>query len=857
MMRWIYVFLVLAVVVGCGDNDLGLDKRRPNAPPETTLASGPPDSTDKTVYKVQLFWSGTDRDGTVDHYDFIMVDHPPIQSKIKGDSLDPERVVVEIPMPDDPRWTGTTSTDSTFITLADTLRRDPQPGPGETADEVRCGSGLLVDCDNPYERWHTFFVRAVDNEGDVDPTPDYRSFNSRNIAPTVSLTAPIKAGSEFEGPSVIVFNWVGQDPVGDGTFKDPVASRYVIIPSPIDIEAPYKYTNFPDSLYTLPVGYEWSPWTRWDALDGSGKRAIVRGLAEQGEFPGSGFYIAAVQALDEAGAITPVFDWSTPGRNNVSWVRVNSAAAGPILTVQEEFLGTQTFVGGSKPVKLDIAAGQPLNFRWSGDASRYGGEIVAFRYGWNIRDPNDDQQWDQNWSGSLRRAPTRSFNTGSHRFFVQVRDNAETVTSAVYELTVHTVTRTRDLLFVDDSDHLQDFQAEAREDARWLGIMNGLAEEWGFLFEESRDVFDVAENRNEEPPIQKVFDYKTVVWINRSNQAGVSALRNLALFFDPIPVRNQNAAKSFNFLNIYLANKGSMWISGFRPARQIWPQAEQGRPVNVTNWDDPIEPHPFIDSVGTISLLYKMGVEMFDVGSESTHPQRRTLPHFCRGFDNNAARPDSFESNLTDGHSHFVRIPYADGNAPESELTDKTYVTTQDPNFIDHSHTVTVTRDDFLAMRDGFSVTLESDPTESPDYEIHSHVFQDVTDRAGLWGAPRLITGPSWAQAPSPNARTNIEIYNMPIQMTTVRPNLIPRLGISTVPYLYLSDPSVQETENRRYPLTADRQPALIMAKGSVLEPFYTRAFCGFEPALLNEVSHRQLTEYIIVRHFRLGYFDR
>src|SRR5215510_3783954 len=111
---------LLALVLGCGDNELGLDKRRPNVPPETTLSSGPSDSTDKTVYKVQLFWSGTDRDGTIDHYDFIMVDHPPIQDHIAGGGLpdDPTRVAVTVPEPDDPRWIGTSATDSTFITLA-------------------------------------------------------------------------------------------------------------------------------------------------------------------------------------------------------------------------------------------------------------------------------------------------------------------------------------------------------------------------------------------------------------------------------------------------------------------------------------------------------------------------------------------------------------------------------------------------------------------------------------------------------------------------------------------------------------------------------------------------------------------
>ena len=45
-----------AGLIGCNDNDLGIDSRRPNRPPETVLSSGPPDSTNSTNYRVQLFW---------------------------------------------------------------------------------------------------------------------------------------------------------------------------------------------------------------------------------------------------------------------------------------------------------------------------------------------------------------------------------------------------------------------------------------------------------------------------------------------------------------------------------------------------------------------------------------------------------------------------------------------------------------------------------------------------------------------------------------------------------------------------------------------------------------------------------
>jgi hypothetical protein len=845
---------LLALFLGCGDNELGLDKRRPNIPPETMLSSGPPDSTDNTVYKVRLFWSGTDRDGTVDHYDFILVDHPPIQDHIAGGPPDdPTRVAVTPPEPDDPRWIGSSATDSTFITLADTLRREAQPGPGETPDDVR---------HVPFERWHTFFVRAVDNEGTPDPTPDYRSFNSTNIAPRLWLLSPVKENQVFIGPPVIVFNWEGEDEVGDGTFKDPVASRWVNISSRVTVSGTPEnggYFSFPESLYTLPERYSWSEWHRWDAQDGSGKTAVVKGLFTVGQFPDAGYYIFAAQAMDEGGAITPVFDWKTAGKNNVALVRV-SGAVGPNLTVQEEFLGRNNFVGGSNPVPIDVAAGQALNFTWNGDASQYGGRIVAYRFGWDLRDPDNDQEWDQNWCSTCTRSPTRSFTAGTHRFFVQVRDNAESITQAVFELTVHSVSLTRDLLWVDDSEFTT--SDEPIEDARWLKVLTDLAATHGFSFDPApnADYFDSVANRHEAPPIGLVFNYKVVVWTNLSGPTRTSALRNLCQFFDPFALRNRNTAKSFNYINLYLANKGKLWINGFRPAQKsLWPQERAADhtldPVNVTQWDDPIEPHPpGVDSVGTVSLLYKMGVEMFDVGAGLDAKNRGGLDYYCQSLKR-AVPPGSdrqvTESSEAESHTHHVTVLTQDVEAPPGGGVD--YETDV---VLNHKHTVHLSQAELVQLGQGSTVTVVSSTSDVP--QSHAHSF-DLFDQLGLWGAPILEKGGAWSQpSTQPNGlsgRSNIEIYNMPGEMSVQNPPLLPPPGISVVVYNYVSGPAVREdaSVNRFYPLTADNQPVFILAKSSVRDQGYTRAFCGFEPYLLTERSHRALAEFVLVHHFHLG----
>ena len=93
----------------------------------------------------------------------------------------------------------------------------------------------------------------------------------------------------------------------------------------------------------------------------------------------------------------------------------------------------------------------------------------------------------------------------------------------------------------------------------------------------------------------------------------------------------------------------------------------------------------------------------------------------------------------------------------------------------------------------------------------------------------------------------------MPNLMAQQNPPLIPLLGISVVPYCYISGVPEDTARNITYPETADNQPVFILAKGSPLDPDYTRAFCGFEPFLLELSSHKDLTRFVLIRHFRLG----
>jgi hypothetical protein len=620
-----------------------------------------------------------------------------------------------------------------------------------------------------------------------------------------------------------------------------------------------NYLSFPDSLYRLARNCgcgltdaqtcQWSAWRRWDAADETGRRAVVKGLCKYGTSTDAGNYLFAVQAMDEGGAITPVFDWRASRKNNVCRVRV-LGAVGPTVQLEDEFLGTFTFGEGAKPVRLDVAAGQPLRLSWSADASRYGGDIVAYRWAWDLLNPEDDTEWDQNWALSARATPTRTFNAGTHRFSLQVRDNAETIITATLELTVHQVTRNRALLWVDDTEEtFPGSGQEAREDAQWLAIFDRLAQTNNFSFESGRDYYDVSDNKFDIPPLQRVFDYQAVVWTVRGSLA---ALIRLARFFDPFVERNRNTVKSFNYLNIFMKNGGKLWVNGLRPAYFLWPpERDDGmelRAVNITNWDDPDEPHPFIDSVGTSSLLFTMGIEMFDTGA-GVGTAREALRHFCRGVAR--GRPQGWEQQTfttTDAlaHTHTVNIPTADVDLAPAE--GRSYQTSLN---LDHRHTVALTQQDFVALKQGAVVMTQALESGPPAVASHTH---DVTliDKVGLWGAPALSIGVEWPALPPDPGRPNIEIYNMPGAMASQTPPLNPRPGLSLTLYEYVSGVP-QAPPSTFYPLTADRQPVFVLSKGAVTDPYFTRAFSGFEPEFLTPDSHDRLVEYILVRHFRLG----
>ncbi len=155
-----------------------------NLAPDTRLTSAPA-PYDQMNYRVHMHWAGTDPDGFVAGYYFAWDDTTP------GVGADPSA------------WTFTDSTHRLFKAQIDTA--------GET-------------------RRHTFYVRSVDNEGSLDPTPARVRFDAWTLQPVIDWLYRVDGPEDPDGTSphpsgyldtLLMFTpasfmWGGHDPDGYG-----------------------------------------------------------------------------------------------------------------------------------------------------------------------------------------------------------------------------------------------------------------------------------------------------------------------------------------------------------------------------------------------------------------------------------------------------------------------------------------------------------------------------------------------------------------------------------------------------------------------------------------------------------------
>ena len=395
-------------------------------------------------------------------------------------------------------------------------------------------------------------------------------------------------------PQVIKFSW------HSGLDVDPRAVRYFVSLA-VDTNGVYNpMFDIVRDLNENPERYEdkWSDWFLYKAPDKPGVSTIM-GDDEVLEINKSYYFV--VQAMDRCGQVTETF---TKGINFRQFIVSGSLM--PTLIVREPFLGFYRFIGETlNPLSVELPPGIPLNLSWVADVSIYGGEIVGYRYGWDIQDLNDPDEWETQFSPFILSASERTFYSGIHTFYVEVLDNSGNSTIGAIEISIVPFPMERNLLLVDDfysTDFTQimyNYPTETEHDTFWLDICSRAE---GFV--QNLDVFDTQNTNFHPPDLLKIGQYKNIIW-TYSSDPETSAWDNV-VYFVPESWVGTGSTPSVNYLPLFLAKGGHLMTLGRSDlvgglAAVLSPLAVQF-PMNLKY---EITGSPGVDTSGVYSMPYR------------------------------------------------------------------------------------------------------------------------------------------------------------------------------------------------------------------------------------------------------------
>jgi hypothetical protein len=381
-----------------------------------------------------------------------------------------------------------------------------------------------------------------------------------------------------------------------------------------------------------PQRYE-SKWSKWVPYGGRAGTTTTLGDDETLEVGKS--YIFAVQAMDFCGRTTEDFDRTTNVRQFVV-----SRSAVPMLTVMEPFLGGVKFLGmRMNAVAVDFAPNLALNFRWQADASSYGGEVVGYRYGWDVEDIDDPNTWDVSFAPFHTSAPPRALSSGVHTFFVEALDNAGSITLGMIQVTIVPFTMERSLLWVDDLHSLDFVQqdwaipTESQHDAFWLDLC-GRAQG----FNPGVDVYDAYNTYNlARPTLSLIGTYRNIIWSYGSNAD--EGIWDNVISFTPESMIGSGSKLTTSILAVFLAKGGHLLTEGssersgglaacLLPAAQAFPMSLK---CEITgNRDDCLGDLSGVNTIGyrdyCVTMLDKV---LGQIRTTAGMPMRRVRNYDC------------------------------------------------------------------------------------------------------------------------------------------------------------------------------------------------------------------------------------
>ncbi|MCB9512734.1 MAG: hypothetical protein H6694_00210 [Candidatus Latescibacteria bacterium] len=583
-----------------------------NRAPEVYLSSGPANNAPNVNYKVHFYWNGYDPDGRVDHFEYLVTNDEVTGSLLIDENIYDTIAALDQSFPEvDYSWNSIEVHDTILSVSADSIPVQDVP-----EDSIYFyGSDRFL-----FRAHHTFFIRAVDEDGAHSTIPAHRTFTATTIAPTVEINHPANVGAPggYDNmPQDIFFQWSGRDSVGNGTIIDPDSTRFALLQKGdygIDTQSGGRLLDLPSSI--------WSKWRQWDEVDSldtnlGGRRALVTGLTPSSAGEGQGLYLFLVQSKDEAGAITSHYQDGT----NLRKIRV-LASLQPTVTVEEPVLG-QRVSRTNQTYDFTIAEDQPLNLKWSASAAEYGSEITGYRFGWDILDTTNDSEWSS-WSLANTSSQT-SFVSGTHVFYLEARDYSGTTTRVVFRLFVVPFTMERELLLIDDYSNVatEIGWGTSNNPLYWGTFAHNNAQQKAFwdhilteypAYDPIVDFFRVS-TINNKPPFEVVASYKRLIWEVKEQGATESGLGRVARFVDAY----RGGSVPFDYLSAFMGRGGEVLLCGSAPVVAMLP----GTGDMGTEGYERKTPMAFLKHLG-----YSGGT-----ASESVAAVQRFLPYRYFGLD--------------------------------------------------------------------------------------------------------------------------------------------------------------------------------------------------------------------------------
>lgn len=561
----------LLLAGGCGPSTELTGTPIPNALPETRVTGRPPDVIE-AGFIVQFYWTGFDPDGRIERFQW-KISNNGVNGISVQDTLTHDPVTGMVLNP----WFETTVTDSVFFVSADLPNF---PGDPEGVDRSF--------------QTHTFWVRAVDNRGGVDPTPAHISFTSTTLLPVVTISGParIRGQDTSRGlPQSPTIRYQGADP--DFITGLPTKVRFLwkraYLPSGDDYLRQKTVYDQNVDYYVPWDDPEWSDWVPFPRDEAARSKTYPPQTQWDTESPTPIriHYLFAIQVQDTAGAVSIGRGYGQQVAN--IFVDVMS----PRLSLSETYLGRFEGGGVNNFRTFDIAAGQPIAFNWSASADEYAGTITGYRYGWNITNVDDvgDLGWalTEGMSAQHRRTPVTSFTAGVHRLTVQARDNSDQISRWEFTFNVVPVPDPAGqlpLLLVDDvydrysqnwqSDPTQEGGAKPldRDDYRdlfWLDSLSGSGGVYGWNPE-----LHTIDTTDDDITYRMVVDYRNLVWIARYSAGTTSAI---GAVFRPTGQPGAFDIDKYVWLTPYQRNVGNLLMAGAKILTAFLTEADHETPI--------------------------------------------------------------------------------------------------------------------------------------------------------------------------------------------------------------------------------------------------------------------------------------